>query len=209
MVGEQEDVFFYLTLENENYQHPALPEGAEEGILRGMHRVREAAGGEPEVRLLGSGAILRETLEAAELLEADHELGTEVWSVTSFTELRREGLAADRAARLGEAPAVPWISQCLGTEPGPPVIAASDYIKALADGIRAWIPGHYEVLGTDGFGRSDYRRHLRDFFEVDRRHIAVAALDALADSGANPRSAVTAAIKKYGIDPDRPDPAVS
>ena len=209
MVGEQEDVFYYLTLENENYTHPALPEGAEEGILRGMHRVREATGGEPKVRLLGAGAILREALEAAELLEADYDLGAEVWSITSFTELRREGLAADRATRLGEPAPIPWIAECLGSDPGPPVVAASDYIKALADGIRPWIPGHYEVLGTDGFGRSDYRRHLRDFFEVDRRYIAVAALDALADAGQGPRSAVKGAIKKYGIDPHRPDPAVS
>jgi pyruvate dehydrogenase E1 component len=210
MVAEQEDVFFYLTIENENYRHPAMPEGAAEGILRGMHRVREAEGGEPKVRLLGSGAILREALAAADMLAEDFDVAAEVWSVTSYTELRRDGLTIDRRARLGaEDPGTPWVAECLGTEPGAPVVAASDYMKALADGIRPWIPGRYEVLGTDGFGRSDWRAALRDFFEVDRRHIAVAALHALAESGEGPRSAVKGAIDRYEIDPGAPDPAVS
>jgi pyruvate dehydrogenase E1 component len=211
MIGSQEDVFYYLTIANENYAHPPLPDGAEEGILRGMHRVREADGGEAKVRLLGSGPILRESLAAAELLESDFDLPAEVWSVTSWTELRRDGLAADREARLAasEDRRDTWIEQCLGREPGAPVIASSDYMKALADGIRAWVPGRYAVLGTDGFGRSDFRRHLRNFFEIDGRHIAVAALQALADDGQGPRSAVKGAIERYGIDPGKPDPAVS
>jgi pyruvate dehydrogenase E1 component len=210
MISEQEDVFFYLTIENENYHHPAIPEGAEEGILRGMHRVRQAPEGEPAVRLMGSGAILRQALEAADLLQQDHGLAAEVWSVTSYTELRREALATDRQRRLGEEdPPVPWVTQCLGSDPGPPVVAASDYMKALPDGIRAWVPGRFEVLGTDGFGRSDFRAELRDFFEVDHRHIAVAALHSLAETGELERSVVKEAIVKYGIKTDRPDPARS
>jgi pyruvate dehydrogenase E1 component len=211
MIGQQEDVFYYLTVENENYRQPAMPEGAEEGILRGMHRVQAAPGGEPRVRLLGSGAILREVLAAAALLAEDYDVPCEVWSVTSFTELQREGLAADRRAMLsaGDDRPAPWVTQCLAGRPELPTVAASDYMKALADGIRAWVPGHYEVLGTDGFGRSDFRRHLRDFFEVDSRHVAVAALHALAESGQGPRSAVKGAIERYGIDADAPNPAVS
>jgi pyruvate dehydrogenase E1 component len=210
MISEQEDVFFYLTIENENYNHPAIPEGAEEGILRGMHRVRQAPEGEPAVRLMGSGAILRQALEAADLLQEDHGLAAEVWSVTSYTELRREALASDRQRRLGEEdPPEPWVSQCLGSDPGPPVVAASDYMKALPDGIRAWVPGRFEVLGTDGFGRSDFRAELRDFFEVDHRHIAVAALHSLAGTGELERSVVKEAIVKYGINTDRTDPARS
>jgi pyruvate dehydrogenase E1 component len=211
MIGEQEDVFYYLTIENENYRQPAMPAGSEQGILRGMHRVRKAPDGNPKVRLLGSGAILREVLAAAEMLAEDFDLACEVWSVTSFTELRRDGLAAEREARLsaGGERSTPWVAECLGDQAGVPTVAATDYMKALADGIRTWVPGHYEVLGTDGYGRSDYRRHLRDFFEVDRRHVAVAALWALAESGEGPRSAVTGAIERYGINADAPDPAVS
>jgi pyruvate dehydrogenase E1 component len=211
MIGEQEDVFYYLTVENENYRQPPMPEGAEQGILRGMHRVREAPGGLPKVRLLGAGAILREVLAAADLLAEDFDVPCEVWSVTSFVELRREGLAAERRAMLsaGEERSAPWVAQCLAAQPAVPTVAATDYIRAVADGIRAWVPGHYEVLGTDGFGRSDFRRHLRDFFEVDSRHVAVAALNALAESGQGPRSAVRGAIDRYEIDADAPDPAVS
>jgi pyruvate dehydrogenase E1 component len=212
MVSEQEDVFYYLTIENENYHHPPMAEGAEQGILQGMHRVREADG-EPAVRLLGSGAILRQTLEAADLLAESHDLQAEVWSVTSYTELRREALLADRQKRLrgdvSEETGMPWVTRCLGEpgEPAPPTVAASDYMKALPDGIRAWVPGHFEVLGTDGFGRSDYRAALRDFFEVDHRHIAVAALHSLSETGRLERSVVDAAIAEYEIDPDRRDPA--
>jgi pyruvate dehydrogenase E1 component len=207
MVSEQEDVFYYLTIENENYRHPAMKDGAEEGILNGMHCVRETDG-EPAVRLLGSGAILRQALEAADLLAEEHDVTAEVWSVTSYTELRREALTADREKRLtGESKATPWVTECLGSEPGPPVVAASDYMKALPDGIRAWVPGLFEVLGTDGFGRSDFRAGLRDFFEVDHRHIAVAALHTLAETGEVERSVVEEAIEKYEIDTDRPDPA--
>ncbi len=206
MVAEQEDVFYYLTVMNENYRHPPLPDRAEEGILRGMHRVREMDGA--RVRLLGSGTILREVEAAAELLGQDFEIPAEVWSVTSFTELRRDGLARERDARLRGEAARPWVTECLGSSESP-VIAATDYMKALPDGIRAWVPGIYEVLGTDGFGRSDYRRHLRRFFEVDRHHVAVAALRALAAEGEIEQSVVEDAIRTYEIDPDAPDPAVT
>jgi pyruvate dehydrogenase E1 component len=208
MVAEQEDVFYYLTVMNENYRHPPLPEGAEEGILRGMHRVREIDGA--QVRLLGSGTILREVEAAADLLRGDFHIPAEVWSVTSYTELRREGLRSERQARLHpEAePDTPWVSECLaGSEA--PVIAATDYMKALPDGIRTWVPARFDVLGTDGFGRSDYRRHLRSFFEVDRHHVAVAALRALAAEGQVETSVVSDAIARYEIDPDSPDPALS
>jgi len=208
MVGEQEDVFYYLTVMNENYPHPPLPAGSEEGILRGMHRIREADGA--KVRLLGSGAILREVEAAAELLASDWDVPAEVWSVTSFTELRRDGLACDREARLRpeEEPRTPWISRCLG-DGDQPVVAATDYMKAVPDGVRAWVPGRYEVLGTDGFGRSDYRRHLRGFFEVDRHHVVQAALRALAAEGELDTTVATEAVSRYEIDPDAPDPAVS
>jgi pyruvate dehydrogenase E1 component len=205
MVGDQEDVFYYLTVMNENYNHPPIPEGAEEGILRGLHRIREAE--TPRVRLLGSGTILREVEAAAELLADDFDVSAEVWSATSFTELRRDGLRCDRHARLhpGEEAPTPWVAECLGDSTAP-VIASTDYMKALPDGIREWVPGRYEVLGTDGFGRSDYRRELRRFFEVDRHHVAVAALSALAQDGDVEPRVVAEAIERYGIDPDAPEP---
>ena len=206
MIGEQEDVFYYLTVMNENYPHPAMPEGAEEGILRGLHMIRET--GEAQVRLLGSGTILREVEAAAEILAEEWDVAAEVWSATSFTELRRDGLRCDRIARLnpGDEAATPWVAECLGGS-NVPVVASTDYVKALADGVREWIPGRYEVLGTDGFGRSDYRRHLRRFFEVDRAHVVVAALSALAADGKVERSVVSDAIEKYDIDPDAADPS--
>ena len=208
MVAEQEDVFFYLTVMNENFKHPPIPAGAEEGILRGMHRVAEAEG-EAQVRLLGSGTILLEVEAAADLLRDDFEVQAEVWSVTSYTELRRDGLAREREARLGaDEVAKPWIEGCLG-DGDAPVVAASDYMKALPDGVRQWIPARFDVLGTDGYGRSDFRKHLRRFFEVDRHHVVVAALRALAREGEVDGDVVAAAIEKYGIDADAPDPAVS
>jgi pyruvate dehydrogenase E1 component len=207
MIGEQEDVFYYLTVMNENYRHPALQPGAEEGILRGMHRLREIEGA--QVRLLGSGTILREVEAAAQLLGSDFNIPADVWSVTSFSELRRDGLACDREARLrGGEPRAPWVAQCLGGSDAP-VIASTDYVKALPDGIRAWVPARYEVLGTDGFGRSDWRRSLRSFFEIDRHHVVVAALRALAAEGRADASLVDEAIAKYEIDPEAADPAHS
>ena len=168
MLEADEDVFYYVTVMNENYAHPAMPAGAEEGILKGMHRVRDAGKGKRHVRLLGAGAILREALAAAETLEAEHGVAAEVWSVTSFTELRREGRSGGQS----------WVAQCLAGGKGP-VIAASDYVSGLADLIREWVPGKYVTLGTDGFGRSDTRAALRRHFGVDRDSIVRAALGAL------------------------------
>jgi pyruvate dehydrogenase E1 component len=212
MYQEQEDVFYYITVMNENYAHPAMPEGAEQGILRGMYLFSEGKSKtkQPRVQLLGSGAILREVIAAAEMLERDFGVSADIWSVTSFNELRRDGLDAARWNLLhpeGERRAC-HVEQCLRDRPGP-VIAATDYMKTFADQVRGFLPDprHYTVLGTDGFGRSDTREALRRFFEVDRNYVAVAALKALADQEAMPRKKVTEAIKKYGVDPEKPNPA--
>ncbi len=210
MYQEQEDVYYYITVMNENYPHPAMPEGVEKGILRGMYLLSEgkAKKGQPRVQLLGSGTILREVIAGAALLQKDFGIAADIWSVTSFNELRRDGLDTQRWNMLHpEAePRLSHVEQCLKDRPGP-VVAASDYMKIFADQIRAFLPAHnYLALGTDGFGRSDTRKQLRKFFEVDRHYVAVAALKALADEEAVPRKKVTEAIKKYGIDPDKPNP---
>jgi pyruvate dehydrogenase E1 component len=193
MFAEQEDVFYYLTIMNENYVQPPLPEGSEEGILRGMHRI--AGDGSAPVRVLGSGTILREVLAGAELLREDFGVESDVWSVTSFTELRRDGLAIERDNRLHptRAPRPAYVQECLPGEA--PVVAATDYIRTLPDMIRPWVGAPYTVLGTDGFGRSDWRRALRSFFEVDRHHVCVAALHSLGRG-----EDAAAAIAKYEID---------
>ena len=205
----QEDVFYYITVMNENYAHPGLPEGSAEGIIKGMYLFKPGAGHEHKVQLLGSGTILREVIAAGALLEQDWDVSADIWSCTSFTELRRDGLDCDRWNLLHptEPPRVSWVEQCLGNHAGP-VVASTDYIKTFADQIRALIPRgrEYRVLGTDGFGRSDTREKLRHFFEVDRHWVAVAALKALADQGDIQPSVVAAAIKKYGIDPNKPNP---
>ncbi|GAA4815430.1 pyruvate dehydrogenase (acetyl-transferring), homodimeric type [Nocardioides caeni] len=209
MYAEQEDVFFYLTLMNENYEHPAMPEGAEEGILKGLYRLKPGKGrGNAKVNLLGSGTILNEVLAAADLLVADFGIKADVWSAPSFTELRRDGLATERWNMLHplEEQRTSYVAQCLGEKPVP-VVASTDYMKSYADQIRPFVPGRYTVLGTDGFGRSDYRRNLRHHFEVDRHHVVVAALSSLAAEGTVSGDVVAQAIEKYGIDPDRPDPA--
>jgi pyruvate dehydrogenase E1 component len=211
MVTNQEDVFYYITLMNENYEHPAMPPGAEEGILKGMYLLRESkAKHKNRVQLLGSGTILREVEAAAQLLETDWGVAADVWSATSFTELRREGLAAERWNLLHpEAkPRIPYVTQALEKRPAGPVVAASDYMKAFAEQIRPFIPQGrpYRALGTDGFGRSDSRAKLRYFFEVNRHFVAVAALKSLAEQGELKPRQVGEAIKKYGIDPEKPDP---
>ncbi|HEY1452481.1 MAG TPA: pyruvate dehydrogenase (acetyl-transferring), homodimeric type, partial [Roseiarcus sp.] len=212
MLVDQDDVYYYITTLNENYAHPAMPEGAEEGILSGAYKLREVKADRPglQVRLLGAGAILREVEAAAEMLAADHGVSSEVWSVTSFTELRREGLDVERWNLLHpEADQkAPFITRALAGGKGP-VIASTDYMKAVADGIRPYVPARYKVLGTDGFGRSDFRRRLRSFFEIDRYHVAVASLKALADDQLLPTRRVAEAIAKYGIDPEGPNPARS
>jgi pyruvate dehydrogenase E1 component len=208
MLVEQEDVFYYITLMNENYRHPAMPEGTHDGILRGMYLLRPTArDGGPRVQLLGSGTILAEVLAAAELLEADWDVAADVWSVTSFTELRRDGIAVERWNMLHpvEEPRRAYVTDCLESRPGP-VVASTDYIRTLADQIRQWVPRRYRVLGTDGFGRSDFRSALRRFFEVDRHYVAVAALKELADAGEIEPDRVRAAIERYEIDSDAPIP---
>jgi pyruvate dehydrogenase E1 component len=210
MVVEQEDVFFYLTLMNENYVHPALPAGAEAGILKGMYALSKSSltgKKTPRVQLLGSGVILREVQAAAELLAADFGVAADVWSCTSFTELRRDGMEAERWNLLHpEAPPrVPYVRAALDGHAGP-VVAATDYMRAFADQIRPYLDRRYVVLGTDGFGRSDTREQLRKFFEMNRHYVVVAALKALADDGTLPAATVTQAIAKYGIDPDKAVP---
>ena len=211
MYKEQEDVFYYITLMNENYEHPALPGGAEQGILKGMYLLREGdAAAKRRVQLLGSGTILREVIAGADLLAQDYGISADIWSCPSFTEVRREAMDIERWNMLHpeETAKVPWVTQCLGGRPGP-VIASTDYIKMYADQIRAWVPGRYRVLGTDGFGRSDYRRKLRSFFEVDRHFVALAALQSLAAEGAVSPTTCADAIKRYQIDPERRNPARS
>jgi len=210
MVTNQEDVYYYITLMNENYEHPALPGGAEQGILKGLYSLKESkAKAKSRVQMLGSGTILREVIAAGELLEKDWGVAADIWSATSFTELRRDGLAAERWNLLHpeDKARVPYVTQCLEKHAGP-VVAASDYMKTFADQIRPFMPAGriYKALGTDGFGRSDSRAKLRHFFEVNRYFIAIAALKALAESGEGKAKTVAEAIKKYGIDPNKPDP---
>jgi pyruvate dehydrogenase E1 component len=197
---------------NENYRHPALPEGAEDGVIKGMYRLQVADDPEnPKLRvnLLGSGAILNEVLAAAEILASVYGVAADVWSITSFSELRREGLAVARYNLLHpeETPREAYVTRCLKTQPYP-IVAASDYMKIVAEQIRPFIHGPYLTLGTDGYGRSDTREQLRRHFEVDRYFIAVAALHVLADKGVLGRSRVADAIARFQIDPDKLDPVM-
>ncbi|MCC6160805.1 MAG: pyruvate dehydrogenase (acetyl-transferring), homodimeric type [Nitrosomonas sp.] len=209
MYQEQEDVYYYITVMNENYAHPEMPKDAEQGILQGMYLFR--SGGKQRsglhVQLLGSGTILREVIAAADILEKDYKISADIWSVTSFNQLRREALSVSRHNMLHpDQPArSSYVETCLKDREGP-VIASTDYMKIVADQIREFIPKRYCVLGTDGFGRSDTREKLRQFFEVDRHYVVVAALKALADEGKIPASQVTRAIHTFGIDPDKPEP---
>jgi pyruvate dehydrogenase E1 component len=207
MYREKENVFYYVTAMNENYVQPALPEGAEAGILKGMYPVHQSEEHTHRVQLLGAGTILREVLAAAELLAKDFNIGADVWSVTSFNQLRREGIDVERWNMLhpDQPQRTTYVEEQLAGTQGP-IIAATDYIRTYADQIRPYIPRHYLVLGTDGFGRSDMRSQLRKFFEVNRYYIVVAALKALADEGEIPTATVSEAIRKYRIDPEKPNP---
>jgi pyruvate dehydrogenase E1 component len=207
MYAEQENVFYYITCMNENYPHPALPEGVQEGILKGMYRLRTGGQGKVRVNLLGAGTILREVLRAAELLEEVFGVPADIFSVTSFSELRRDAIDAERWNLLhpAEARRIPYVEQCLAGQQGP-FVAATDYMRTVPDQVRQWVPGRLHSLGTDGYGRSDCRAELRSFFEVDHRYIIVAALKALADEGRLDVATVHSAIKRFRIDPDKPNP---
>jgi pyruvate dehydrogenase E1 component len=217
MFQEQEDVFYYLTVMNENYSHPALPKGAEKGILKGLYKLSEAGNGKretgkgkkakPRVQLMGSGTILREVMAAAELLETDWGVAADVWSATSFNELRREAQDTHRWNLLhpDKKQKLSYVEQCLDGTEGP-IVASTDYMRAFPDQIRPYVHRRFVTLGTDGFGRSDSREALRSFFEVDRYYVTLAALKALADDGVIPASKAAEAIKKYGIDADRSNP---
>ena len=213
MVENQEDVFYYLTVMNENYEHPAMPAGAEDGIIKGMYLLKSAPEGAKghKVQLMGSGTILREVIAGAELLEKDFGIAADIWSVTSFTELAREAASVERWNLLNpeEKPRVAYVTGMLAERGDAPVIASTDYVRAFSEQIRPYVPMKYRTLGTDGFGRSDYRRRLRAHFEVDRHFVAVSALKALAEENKIPSRTVTEAIRKYAINPDKPDPATA
>jgi pyruvate dehydrogenase E1 component len=212
MYVEGESIFYYITVMNEQYEMPPMPDAAREGILKGMYRLRtaEKKQGQPRAQLLGSGAILNEAIKAQQILAEQYNVAADVWSVTSYQELYRDGHAAERWNRLhpGEKPRVPYVAQCLAGTEGV-IVAASDYVKALPDAIDRWLPRPLTSLGTDGFGRSESRAALRDFFEVDARYIAYSALAALAREGAIEPALVTKAIKDLGVNPDKPNPATS
>ena len=209
MVEKQDNVFYYLTLLNENYAMPGLKAGTEEQIIKGMYLCKEGAKLTPRVQLLGSGTILRESIAAQELLEKEWGVAADVWSCPSFNELTRDGQDAERWNLLHplETPRVSFVGQQLEKAKGP-VVASTDYMKAYAEQIRPFIPKGrtYKVLGTDGFGRSDFRSKLREHFEVNRHYIVVAALKALSEEGAVPVAKVAEAIKKYGINADKINP---
>ncbi|WP_185267795.1 pyruvate dehydrogenase (acetyl-transferring), homodimeric type [Halopseudomonas xiamenensis] len=208
MMEEQENIFYYLTVMNEAYAQPAMPEGVEEGIIRGMYLLEEAKEkGKQHVQLMGSGTILREVREAATLLQNNYGISADIWSVTSFNELRRDGLDVERWNRLHptDAPRLTYVEQNLAERNGP-VIAATDYMKLYAEQIRQWVPGNFKALGTDGFGRSDSRRKLRDFFEVDRRWIAYTALAALVENGELQPKVLVEAQATFGLDPNKTNP---
>lgn len=209
MLAEQEDIYYYITVMNENYQHPAMPEGSAEGILRGLYLLREGADAQsPRVQLMGSGSILREVEAAAELLRDDFGVAADIWSATSFNELHRDGIATQRWNLLHpEQPTrASYVEQCLAGRKGP-LVASTDYVRTFADQIRPFVDRRYVALGTDGFGRSDFRAKLRQFFEVDRHYVALAALKALAEDGEIPAARVSDAIAKYAIDSSKLNPA--
>jgi len=211
MAVDQESVFYYLTVMNEQYAMPAMPEGSREGILKGLYRFRAASTPAAPLRaqLLGSGAILPEVIKAQEMLESTYNVSADVWSVTSYSELYRDGHACERWNMLhpSDPQREPYVVRCLKDAPGV-LVAASDYVKAMPDSIDRWLPGRLTSLGTDGFGRSDTRAALRNFFEVDCRYVVVATLGALAREGKVAASVVQQAISAYGIDPDKINPAI-
>jgi len=212
MYDDGESIFYYLTVMNENYEMPAMPEGCADGILRGMYRLRASENQQSQLRaqLFGSGAILNEALKAQKILDEKYGVAADVWSITSYRELYRDGHAAERWNRLhpNEPPRIPYVTECVKDAPGV-FVAASDYLKALPDAISRWFPRPLVSLGTDGFGRSESRAALRDFFEVDARHITLAALHALQQEERIKPEIVQRAIQELGINPEKLDPAIS
>jgi pyruvate dehydrogenase E1 component len=212
MYREGESIFYYITVMNEQYEMPPMPEGSREGILKGMYRFRpaEKKQGQNRAQLLGSGAILNEVLKAQQILAQQYDVAADVWSVTSYQELYRDGHACERWNRLhpDQKPRVPYVTQCLGGTEGV-IVASSDYVKALPDAIDRWTGRRLTSLGTDGFGRSESRAFLRDFFEVDSRFIVLATLNALIAEGKLDRAVAQKAIRDLNINPEKPNPAVS
>jgi pyruvate dehydrogenase E1 component len=207
MYVEQENIFYYLTVMNENYAQPALPKGVEQGILKGGYLLQTGGRGKVRATLLGSGTILRECLAAAKILETDYRIPADVFSITSFSELRREALETERWNLLHptETSRVPFVESLLKEHEGP-IVAATDYMRIVPDQVREWVGGRYVTLGTDGYGRSDSRAALRKHFEVDRNYIAIAALKALADEGKVDQATLTGAMKALGVDSSKPVP---
>jgi len=208
MYEAKEDIFYYLTVYNENYVQPQMPDGVERGILNGLYRFKPAAAAKAVVQLFGSGAILNEAVRAQQILKEKYSIEADVWSATSYGELRRDALACERWNRLHptEASRTPYLLQALDGHDGP-IVAASDYMKILADGLATWLPGRITALGTDGFGRSENREHLRRHFEVDAESIAAAAISSLAKEQKVTAEFAAGAFRDLGIDPNKPDAA--
>ena len=213
MYENKENIFYYLTVMNENYPMPAMPEGAKEGILKGMYKLKPSTlqNAKAKAHLFGSGTIINEVMKAQEILETKYNVSADVWSVTSYKELRRDGLDCERWNMLhpSEKPKVPYITSLFDAKDDAVFVASSDYVKTLPDSIAKWLPKELVSLGTDGFGRSEGRKELREFFEVDARFVAVAALYALAKENKIKMSVVTKAIKELGIDPEKLNPMIS
>jgi pyruvate dehydrogenase E1 component len=208
MYVDQEDVYFYLTLMNENYQHPDMPMGVEQDIIKGLYRLSEVKKpGKKHVNLMGSGTILIQAIKAAEMLKEDFGVTADIWSATSLNELARDGQDAERENRLNPLAdeRVPFVTQQLSKATGP-VICATDYMKNFGEQIRGFVPQRFTVLGTDGYGRSDSRVNLRRFFEVDANHIAAAAMVDLYREGAITKAQLSKALEKYEIDGEKPNP---
>ncbi len=210
MFEDQENIYYYITVMNENYAMPEMPEGAKEGILKGMYKFKSSVMNNPKVKaqLFGSGTIINQVLQAQEILEKDYKVSADVWSVTSYKELRREALEVERWNMLNPEQKTSYITQTLSKEEGV-FVAASDYVKALPDSISKWFPGTLHSLGTDGYGRSGARKKLRDFFEVDYRHIVYTTLGALAKEGKIKETVLEKAKKDLEINPDKLNPMIS
>jgi pyruvate dehydrogenase E1 component len=208
MYQEDESRFYYLTAGNENYAQPEAPAGCQEGVLKGIYKLRPSPGGKPAAQLFGSGSILNEALRAQEILADRYQVSADVWSVTSYNQLRRDALAVERWNRLNPSRAArkPYVLEVLEDSRGP-IVAATDYMKIVPDQLAPWLDGRLTSLGTDGFGRSDNRQHLRRHFEVGAEAIAAATLAQLARNGKFDSLKAQAAVRELGLDPDSPDPA--